>query len=559
MSHSAVPEPIPQVHQDAIRILIDGETTWDQCLIRASHWLNPILVKETRQALKSKQFLWTFTLLIVFTIGWTLLAVLSSIPNVYYDSDGSIFLVGYLIILLLPSIIVIPQTAFRSMSAELEDGTFETLSLSMLSAGQVVYGKLSVAALQLIVYLSILAPCIALTYLLRGVTLEVVALLLVMISVVCMFLSALAIFMAAASRTRTVQIMFSVLLILLQLVGAIAMLTFITFMVSQQSLDLLGWKIFALSCLILLVYTWLWLRCAASLIDLASANRATPVRIAVFVVGLAIALSGAWILTTESYVGSERGAFARLWIFWCWVHWGIAGAWMMGESGIITQRARRALPDSYFGRLFFTWFNPGAGPAYLLVILGFLGPWLGYFLVNDVLSMATGGATTGIQVDYGVWNFASSLAAYLALYLGLTRLFLLIFYRHSRAPRLLLSIAITGALVILAIFVSFAVNLVLNEYNNSFDWYCFINPIWTLEEMSSDFNSTNTGVVLFFGSSELFLAWLALMLSASLVFLVNVLLVARDVMITRIETPPRVLAESNLQKQSEETDPWQDR
>jgi len=55
------------------------------------------------------------------------------------------------------------------MASELEDGTFETLSLSTLSPGPILVGKLSDAALQLIVYLSVIAPCIALTYLLRGV------------------------------------------------------------------------------------------------------------------------------------------------------------------------------------------------------------------------------------------------------------------------------------------------------------------------------------------------------------------------------------------------------
>lgn len=554
----AVPDPSQQSHEDAIRLLIDGESVWDQRLIRASHWLNPILVKETRQALKSKQFTWTFMLLIIFTIGWTLLAVLSSIPNVYYDSDGSIFLVGYLIILLLPSTIVIPQAAFRSMSSELEDGTFETLSLSMLRAGQVVYGKLSVAALQLVVYLSILAPCIALTYLLRGVTLESIIALLMVICVVCIFLSATAIFLASASRTRTVQILFSVVLIGLQFLAAISCFAFIMTMVSQRSLAGGGWKSLMVVCLILLAYSWLWLRCASSLIDLASANRSTPVRVAVFAVGLCLALTGALVLLTEQLVGSDRGQATQFVVAYCWLHWGIAGAWMMGESGIITQRARRTLPDTYFGRLFLTWFNPGAGPGYVLVVLGFLGPWLGYFAVTDLLMMSLGRLYGPSEVAYGVWIYTAALAAYLALYLGIVRLGLLAIFRKSRASRIMTSFAMTGVLVMLGILFSVTINFSMNRFQaTSYAWYCFVNPIWTLSELSDNpTTSVVGGSVVLFPGGDVFQGWVALMASASLVFFINWILSARDLMLTRTELPPRVLAESSKKTQSDEGDPW---
>jgi hypothetical protein len=559
MSDSVAPDPIQHAHQDAIRLLIDGESTWDQRLIRASFWLNPILVKETRQALKSKQFAWTFMLLIIFTIGWTLLAVLSSIPNVYYDSDGSIFLVGYLIILLLPSTIVIPQAAFRSMSSELEDGTFETLSLSMLRAGQVVYGKLSVATLQLVVYLSILAPCIALTYLLRGVTLESIIVLLVVICVVCIFLSATAILLASASRTRAVQILLSVTLIGLQFLAAISCFAFIMTVVADKNLAVGVWKSLIVVCLVLLAYSWLWLRCAASLIDLASANRSTPVRVAVFGVGLCLALTGAFFyLTLQTDNPRALGTAIRSWAVCCWIHWGIAGAWMMGESGLITQRARRTLPDTYFGRLFLTWFNPGAGPAYILVVLGFLGPWLGFFAVTDLLMMGAGRFFGTREVAYSVWIYTAALAAYLALYLGVVRLGLLAIFRKSRASRIMTSFAMTGVLVMLGILFSVMISFSMNRFQaTNYEWYCFVNPIWTLSELSE--NATTSvvgGSFVLFPGGDVFLGWVALMAFASLVFFINWILSARGLMLTRTEPPPRVLAESSKKTQSDEGDPW---
>ncbi len=54
---------------------------------------------------------------------------------------------------------------------ESEDGTFELLSISALSAWQIIFGKMTSAVVQIVLYLSALAPCIVLTYLMRGVSL----------------------------------------------------------------------------------------------------------------------------------------------------------------------------------------------------------------------------------------------------------------------------------------------------------------------------------------------------------------------------------------------------
>lgn len=554
MNDAKIPDPIQRSHEDVIRILIDGESKWDQRLIRASHWLNPILVKEARQALKSRQFSWTFMLLIVFTVAWTLFSVASSIPNVYYDSDGSVFLMGYLTILLVPTIIVIPQAAFRSMSAELEDGTFETLSLSMLTPRQIVYGKLSVAALQMIVYLSILAPCIAFTYLLRGIALGVIGYLLLLIVVSCMFLSSTSIMLAAIARNRTLQVLFSILMVIAQLIAFGFLFGMASTGMSSQNVMQNPSNYFNAFCFfgIVIAYAWLWLRCAASLIDMASANRSTPVRFAVFVVGMINASVGASVGMNQGAGTDTAGSrFVLSFVVLCWVHWAVAGAWMMGESGIISQRAQRTLPDSFFGRVFFTWFNPGAGPAYLMVVLGFLGPWIGCFAATDLLAVIQGAA-----YGYKLWLFLLMLGAYLALYLGMTRLLLLAFHGTRRAPRLLEAFAMTGVLVILGVFLSLFGNLAINNFRDmEFDWYCFVNPFWMLAEYESAVFPTSQNI---FYSSAVFFGLISLMSSASLVFLLNAILTARDVMITRVETPPRVKAEHSKKKQVEEVDPWRE-
>lgn len=193
-------------HKQVIEQLLDGQSRWDKRLIEWSNWLNPILVKETRQALKSKQFTWTFGLLIIVVLAWSLLGLLSSIPNIYYASDGRGLLSGYLLILVVPAWLIIPQASFRSMASELDDGTFETLSLSMLRPRHIILGKLNVAALQLIIYLSVIAPCIALTYLLRGVTLETILFELLVVVMTTLGLAMIAIAFASFSRSRAYRL-----------------------------------------------------------------------------------------------------------------------------------------------------------------------------------------------------------------------------------------------------------------------------------------------------------------------------------------------------------------
>src|SRR3954469_3974489 len=140
--------------------------------------LNPILVKEARQAMKSRQFVVTFALLLIGGWAWTVLFIAAGIPAIYYSPVGPALLHGYFLVLSVPLLIVVPYAAFRSLAGEWEDGTFELLSITALSARQIVSGKLASAVLQMMVYYSALAPCIAFTYLLRGIDIVTVALLL---------------------------------------------------------------------------------------------------------------------------------------------------------------------------------------------------------------------------------------------------------------------------------------------------------------------------------------------------------------------------------------------
>ena len=149
-----------------------GVAAIERFLVYAGDWLNPILVKETRQALKSFQFTITF----VLRAG----GVLDRDDRRRGDHWAADFLRGRR-----RHAAACGTTrfwrfrwrsscryaAFRSLAAEREDNTYDLLSITTLKPRQIISGKLGSSVVQMGVYFSAITPCLAFTYLLRGIDL----------------------------------------------------------------------------------------------------------------------------------------------------------------------------------------------------------------------------------------------------------------------------------------------------------------------------------------------------------------------------------------------------
>ena len=117
---------------------------------------NPILVKETRQALKSRQFVITFSLLLFAALSWTIVGTFSLMPAIYTSPSAPRMMLGYYFVLALPMLLVVPLAAYRSLEGEIDDGTLELLSITSLSPRQIILGKLASAMLQMLLYFVVL-------------------------------------------------------------------------------------------------------------------------------------------------------------------------------------------------------------------------------------------------------------------------------------------------------------------------------------------------------------------------------------------------------------------
>jgi ABC-type transport system involved in multi-copper enzyme maturation permease subunit len=497
----------------------------DGWLERAGERLNPILVKEARQALKSRQFLVAFSLLLVCGWGWSLLGVSLLMPAVYYAPSGPFMLVGYYIVLNVPLLLIVPFSAYRSLASERDDGTLELLSITALSARQIVTGKLGSAILQMLVYYSALSPCIAFTYLLRGVDIVTILLMLAYAFLASLLLSAVGLTVAALTHFRHVQMLLSVFL-LLGLVFVTVLWCFWMTMLLADSDGLpyddadfwvahLAVLMFHASYLVLFVQT------AAAQLSFASDNRSTRLRVLMLIQQVLIT---GWFLYVWLRVEDHSVLFVPLVI--SGIHWMVMGALMTGEWAQLSPRVKRQLPQSLLGRALLTWFNPGSGTGYVFACINLCAATL---VILSAAAFSTLTAFPGAPNDASLVWFGALLCSYVVLYLGVGRL-LILWLRRYLIFGLLLPLLVHAILVLLGIAIPIFLQAWVMGYAG-FGTYTELqvtNAFWTLGETARGNNPLIPPVALLVVGGAIGM------------LVVQLILVAREVEQVRQEEPERV-------------------
>src|SRR5262249_12290926 len=137
-------------------------------LERLGDRFNPIVVKEVRQALKSRQFVITFLLLLLAAWAGSIFGVCFLGESIDYGSSAVTFFAGFLLALSAAALVIVPFATFRSIIEERTETTLELLQITALSPVQIVRGKILSAMVQVLVYFCAIAPFIAFTALLPG-------------------------------------------------------------------------------------------------------------------------------------------------------------------------------------------------------------------------------------------------------------------------------------------------------------------------------------------------------------------------------------------------------
>ncbi|MBX3423064.1 MAG: hypothetical protein KF752_16025 [Pirellulaceae bacterium] len=497
---------------------------WPAAWAWLSEQANPIVVKEARQALGSRQFAISFGFTLLAVIAWTLIAVMYQLPRMYYVPGGLLMLSGYLVILSFPLILVIPFSAFRSMVSEAEERTFELVSISMLSASQIVHGKMYSACLQMTVYLSALAPCIAVTYLLRGVALATILNTLVLTVLMSVGLTAVGILFATVGRARMFQVLSSIIL-LAGLLWMFVIWSWVTLAMANAHMTFgsTGWQFLLVIGSAVVSGLPMLLRAATAVIDFPSENHALAIRLRIL---LWIAVLFFWELL--GIIELEDSGFCIFTTVVSLILFLLLGALVIGERGVLSARAQRTLPRTQLGRVLLSWLYPGSGLGYV-----FLCCLFGSITTTRLLLLGFGQA-----FQLPLYNVENSLAivwmagAYFVFFTGTTRLIMLIVPRQVSA-RLLVGFLLQCMMVVVLGLLPYSAVLVANRFEPfDYDWHQSLNVYWTLEDV------VNNGI-----SARHTIALVAVPLLAAAVFVLNLGLSSQDILLVRVQLPQRLQQE----------------
>lgn len=369
--------------------------------------LNPILVKEVRQAVAARYFKVSFG----FTLGAAtgLAAVL--LASMGEDAgSGRYFFSAMFACLGVALFFWVPFFAFLSMGAEYEENTLDLLVLSDLRPRRIVYGKLWSAVVQTLLYFSAFGPFLVFAFLLQGI--DLVALLCVLAGALgySVSLSLLAIGLSSLTRVRILRRALMSLAALALLGATITGIVSAANLLFSMGLASRKEMVYFLSAMLsmILAVALLWGEIACTRLAHPEENRSSGLRAlvaATFLVYLG------WVFATcqtwgysEEMVTAAGIAAAFLWI--------VPAIFFASEPETLGRRVRLHVARHPLLALLALPFLPGGGRGFLLALLGQVGLLVGVGFIHWYFRGGSGGPIEGVLA----WMAAP---LYAIVYLGL--------------------------------------------------------------------------------------------------------------------------------------------
>lgn len=439
---------------------------------RWSRWsdrLNPILVREVQQAIKGRLF--SFAVLVALALTVIVAVVVTSEFQPGGEAGRNAFEYGLAI--LVPLVLfVVPMQAYHSMRLELRSGIVEQLLLTRLSPRRILLGKLQAAMVQFTLYVAVVAPLLATSYLLRGVDVPTIALTLLFAGLFCATATMLTVSSAAQSVLPALQ---TVATLGTAFGLGIATSGLVTFVLSGEFVVRLGWllrgPIWAATSAVTLLCGFgsvLAALAARAFLLHAFENKATPFRVALFVAPVlgfgwmvAAADPGNWRVWIPA-IGSMLLALGLLF-----------GLFAVTEQRELSPRLRAHAPRSPLAALLVAPFLPGRDRGHLCVTL--------FVLVLAGLLVVIWPTSTRISLREG-WRAGALVGAYGLFWLSIGRFvrgFLKPTVAGNHVGRFLVPVMLLGACVLPILIDVFASGEVAH-------WHLghVLNPIFTVLEFA---------------------------------------------------------------------------
>ncbi|WP_342376422.1 ABC transporter permease [Myxococcus stipitatus] len=333
--------------------------------------LNPLVVKEVRQGLRTRVFWVCFGLMLAACVVLSLIAFVET-RDAAFTQHGQGFFLAYFTCLSVVHFIVIPYSAYRSLAREREDETWVLLVLTGLGPRKILRGKMTSFLVQAGLYASAVGPFLLFSYYLNGISLPTILLVLGLGGAWLLFLTVVAVCAAtlADSRMGRALIHFVVLGALAVGWGSVMISTGVWLESGSRLLQLKELTRSVGTGLVwMLAEGWLLFEVAASRLSLSTENYTRGPRRAV-VGQLVVALVGGLLLWWDSgFEPDVAGIF------------GVIGALHLGLVCLfvatdVDGQARALRPATRFYSLF----RPGALRGFRLTVLllvGWCAVWLG--------------------------------------------------------------------------------------------------------------------------------------------------------------------------------------
>lgn len=433
--------------------------------------LNPILVKEVRQALRGRYFKLMFWLTLGVSTFAGLMVVASGASSDDIEELGQPF---FLVMFACMSAAVhafTPFSAYLSTSAEWDENTHDLLVLSNLGPRQIVLGKLLSALTQALLYYSTFGPFLVFAFLLNGIDLLSISVLLVCSFAACVGLSLAGIALASLARVKAARgILMAVFGAALVMVWGASIGAAGTIASSPQDLrDPEGQIAVAFFLTFALVVGGLFGAIALARFAHEEENRSTGLRL----LGTGIMLlAGAWGAWLHAQFGDEETAWGMQVGAGCV----LLPAWLffLTEPNALGRRATKHVSAKRWLALLSIPFLPGGGRGVFLFLVHFAGALLG-----GVLALRFGSTSGGFLEVVGM---VSVFYAYAFMFLALPAAIASAFRASDRA-RLITRITIVVLVPLVILGPALAGLLFGNR-----DWMQLrhpLNPVWIMDKLLS--------------------------------------------------------------------------
>lgn len=336
-------------------------------LTRLGDRVNPIVVKETRQAVQSRLVAW----FLVLFLAVQLVAVLLLISGRGAGTEGLDLRAGRDMftfvqgILLATCLILIPAMTGVRLAAERSDVNVDLMFISSLTPRAVVAGKLTAAAALALLIFSACAPFMTFAYVLRGLDVPTILVVLAADYLAVLLATTFALFLAAVPATRGMRAVLGLIAFLVMCYwGAGLVALSAEFLRYGVGLDTGTWEFWAgfggvaglAAGGIGLLFVW-----AVALLSPPAANRALPVRL--YTLGLWL-LTGAGFAAWSVHLGRPEpvGVWGSVGCALFSLQFAIAAS----ERDVLGARVARRIPRSALLRVpaFFLYSGAAGGLAF---------------------------------------------------------------------------------------------------------------------------------------------------------------------------------------------------